>query len=129
MVAIHLPQANPEQRKIFFNHLRDQAKEAGISYRDVDVQDRFPDFWGTVWLGESKVADFDMIRQLRDYTWNSYQRLIEQTKEKDSFDYKPTQEWLIFDQARIEHLGFKTRGFSVPVEAQAAFFSVMVSGV
>jgi hypothetical protein len=36
---------------------------------------------------------------------------------------------MIFDTAKREHLSFGTKGLSVPVEAQAAFFSVMVSGV
>jgi len=36
---------------------------------------------------------------------------------------------MIFDTARREHLSFKSKGLSIPVEAQAAFFSVLVSGV
>lgn len=127
-VAIHLPQADPEQRKIFFSHLSEQAKEEGISYRD-RKPDTVPDFWGSVWLGESKRLDLDMIKQLRDYAWSSYKRLIEQTKEKTPFDYKPMQEHMIFNTARREHLVFKRMGLSVPAEAQAAFFSVMASGV
>jgi hypothetical protein len=88
-----------------------------------------PDFWGTVWLGEAKGVDLNMLRQLRDYAWSSYKGLIEQTKGKNAFDYRPMQEEMIFNAARREHLSFKMRGLSVPVEAQAAFFSVMVSGV
>jgi len=128
-VAIHLPQADPEQRKLFFNHLSEKIKEAGVSYREVEPQGRFPDFWGSVWLVESKGAALDMIRQLRDYAWNSYKRLVKQTKERTPFDYKPTQEHSVFNSAQREHLVFKSLGLSVPAEAQAAFFSVMVSGV
>ncbi len=68
-----------------------------------------------------------MIQQLREHAWSSYKRLIEQTKEKTPFDYRPVQEQMIFNIARREHLGFEKKGLSVPVEAQAAFFSVLVS--
>ena len=124
-VFILLPQADPEQRKILFSHLSELAKEAGISYREMEV-DQLADFWGSIWLAESKGANLDMIRQLRDYAWSSYKGLMEQTKEKTPFDYKPFQEHMIFDTARREHLSFEAKGLSVPVEAQAAFFSVGV---
>jgi len=127
-VRISLPQADPEQRQMFFNSLSEQAKEAGISYSEMQF-DALPDFYGPIWIGESKGVNLDMIRQFRDYAWSSYKRLIEQTKEKTPFDYKPMQEVMIFNAARFEERLFKSVGLSVPVEAQAAFFSVMVSGV
>ncbi len=127
-VAITLPQKDSEQRKIFFDHLGELAKEAGISCREMEV-DYAPDFWGPRWMAESKGINLDMIRQIRDYAWSSYKRVIEQTREKTPFDYRPVQEYMILNTARREHLSFKTAGLSVPAEAQAAFFSVMVSGV
>ena len=127
-VAIHLPQIDPEQREKVFQSFSEQAKEAGISYQERQ-SDAFPDFWGPVWVAQSKGADFDIIRKLRDRAWSSYKRLIEETKEKTPFDYRPFQEHMIFNTASREHLSFKRMGLSVPVEAQAAFFSVMVSGV
>ena len=127
-VALHLPQVDPEQRRNILNSFSEQAKAAGISCRDMK-SDTMPDFWGPIWLAESKGANFDMIRQLREHAWSSYKRLIEQTKEKTPFDYRPVQEQMIFNIARREHLGFERKGLSVPVEAQAAFFSVLVSGL
>ena len=127
-VEIHLPQADHEQSKIFFDHLSEQAEKAGISYRNV-VLDTLPDFWGIIWLGESNVADLDMIEKLRNYAWSSYKRLIDHTKEKNPFDYKPLQERMVFTEPKREMPIFKRIGLSVPVESQAAFFSVMVSGV
>ncbi len=127
-VLIHLPQVDPEQRKIFFDHQNEQAKESGISCGEREVS-LMPDLQGTVWMAESEGVDLDMIRKLRDYAWNSYKRLIEQTKEKLPFDYRPFQEHMIFDTAKREHLSFERKGLSVPVEVQAAFFSVIVSGV
>ncbi len=127
-VFIFLPQANPEQRKMFFDHLKEQAKEVAISYSERGMG-KLPDSGGTVLLAESKGINLDIIPKLREHAWNSYKRVIEQTKEKIPFDYRPFQEHIIFDIARQEHLSFGRRGLSVPVEAQAAFFSVLVSSV
>jgi len=127
-VAIHLPQADPEQKKLFFTMLSEKAQENGVSYRDMK-SDALPDFWGSVWLGETKKFDLDMIRQLRNDAWLSYKQLFEQTKKRVPFDYRPVQERMMFDNAAGEHLLFKKMGLSVPMEAQAAFFSVMVAGV
>lgn len=124
-VAIHLPQANPEEREGFFSAVSETAKEMGISYRKVQ-RDTLPDFWGSIWLAESKGFIPEMIRHLRDYAWVSYKLFTEVTMVKASFDYKPMQEMMIFKNAMDEHLMFKKMGLSVPTEAQAAFFSVMV---
>ncbi|MBW1916121.1 MAG: hypothetical protein JRI86_14510 [Deltaproteobacteria bacterium] len=125
---ISLNLASDEQRTIFFDHLREQAKTAGISYTEI-IPETQTDFAGLRWMAEVKGIDLDMIRQLRDYLWNSYKRVIDQTKEKLPFDYRPWQEFMIFDVSKRENIMFKGMGLSVPVEAQAAFFSVLVSGV
>ena len=127
-VPIHLPQADPEQRKIAFHIFSEQAREDGISYSE-SQSDAVPDFWGPIWRAESKGINFDMIRKLRDCAWRAYECLIEKTKEKSQFDYRPFQEHFIFNIASHENLLFKRMGLSVPVEAQAAFFSVQVSGI
>lgn len=125
---ISLNMADDEQRKIFFDHLREQAKAAGISYVET-IPDTRPDFAGLRWMAEAKGVNLDLIRQLRDYLWNSYKRLIDETKPKIPFDYRPWQEYMIFDVSKRENLMFKGMGLTVPVEAQAAFFSVLVSHV
>jgi len=124
-VFILLPQADPEQRKIFFSRLSEQAKEAGISYSEREL-DQLADFWGSIWMAESKGVNLDIIRQLREYAWSSYKRVIEQTRAKLPFNYRPFQEHMVFDTAKREHLSFEKSGLSVPVEAQAAFFSVTI---
>ena len=125
-VVLHLPLAEAEERKIFFDGVSEKAQDDGISYREWEP-DSLPVFWGPIWLGESEGVDLDMIRQLRDYAWVSYKQFAEQIKEKSPFDYKPVQEYMIFEASRSEHLMFKKMGLSVSAEAQAAFFSVMVS--
>lgn len=127
-VAIHLPQANPEQRKLFFGGLSEKAKRIGTSHREM-ASDTLPIFWGSVWLVELKRFDLDIIKQLRDYAWISYKGLTEQTQDKSPFDYRPVQEHMIFTNSRAEHLLFAKMGLSVPIEAQAASFSMQVFGV
>lgn len=126
-VAIHLPQADHDQSEMLIARLNKKAKEDGISCSD-RKPDNLPDFWGSVWVGKSKGFNPDMIKRLRDHAWISYKYLIEQTKDKSPFDYKPMQEHMIFNISQSEHLLFKKLGLSVPMESQAAFFSVMVSG-
>lgn len=124
-VAIHLPQANPKERDVFFHAASEKAKEIGISYRNVQ-RETLPDFWGSIWLAESKGLNLGMIRHLRDFVWVFYKRFTDEATVTETFDYKPVQEMMIFKNARDEHLMFKKMGLSVPIEAQAAFFSVMV---
>ena len=126
-VLINLQQANPEQRKMVFNSLNEQAKGAGISC-DERQFDFAPDFHGPTWMAESKGIDLDMIRQLRDYAWSAYKYLIEHTKEKIPFDYQLMQKHLLFNVRKEERL-FKGIGVSVSVEANAALLSVLTSSV
>jgi hypothetical protein len=127
-VAVHLPQAGVGQRIIFFGRLSKEAKKAGISYGTIN-SDEVPAFWGKVWMGQDAGINLDMIRQLRDYSWYAYRDIIERTQARTPFDYRPVQEEMVLNASRREHLVFESRGLSVPTEAQAAFFSVMVSDV
>jgi len=127
-VAIHMPQVDPELRKKVFHSFSEQAKEASVSCREREVE-YAPDSRGSIWVAESKGVNLDIIRKLREHAWSSYKRLMEETKEKTPFDYRPVQEHMVFNSARREHLSFKRMGLSVPEEAQAAFFSVLVSGI
>jgi len=125
---ISMPQADPEQRKIFFGHLSELAQKAGISYSEMK-SDVSPDFWGPMWKAETKGVNFDLFRNLRDFAWSAYKRVIEETKEKIPFDYRPLQEHMVFGVSAREHLMFEKMGLSVPIEAQAAFFSAMIPHV
>jgi hypothetical protein len=127
-ISVHLPQADSVQRKIVFHNLSEQAEKTGTSCQEKHF-DQLPDFWGTMWLIESKGIDLPIINQFRNRALLTYKGLIEETKGRTPFDYRPMQEYFIFNVARLEHLSFTKKGLSVPVEAQAAFFSVLVSGV
>ncbi len=91
--------------------------------------DELLDFWGPIWVAETKGVNLDIIRKLREHAWSSYKRLMEETEEKTPFDYRPLQEYMIFDIAKLEERLFGGKGITVPVEVQAAFFSVLVSGI
>ena len=127
-MALHLPQVDPEQRRIVLDSFSEQAKEAGLPYWERETK-TWPDFWGPRWLAQSTEANFDIIRKLREHAWSCYKGLMERTEEKTLFDYRPLQEHMIFTISGREHLMFERMGLSVPVEAQAAFFSVLVSGI
>ena len=127
-VAIHTPQLESEQRKKAFQGFYEQAKEDGVSCLERQSE-ALPDFWGPVWLAQAKGVNFDIMRKLRDSLWSYYERLMVETEEKLPFDYRPFQEHMIFNTAAREYLSFERMGLSVPVEAQAAFFSVLVSGI
>jgi len=127
-VAIHLPQSEKEKRNVFFDGLSQQADEAGLSYGTLSIE-TMPDFWGPLWHAKSDGADLDLIKQLRVFAWNSYNKYCGQTEQKPDFDYTPMQQQMVFINSNTEHHLFKNMGLSVPIEAQAAFFSVLVSGV
>ena len=124
-MSITLPQADARQREIFFGHLSEQAMAAGISVTSRQV-DNAPAFWGPSLIAESKGVNLDMFRKLRDYAWSAYERVIGETKAVIPFDYRPLQEHMVFTVSKREHLMFKKMGMSVPIEAQAAFFNVLV---
>jgi len=127
-VAIHLPQAEPEQRKFFFDKLTSLASRAGIAFDLKDAQN-LPEFWGQFWTARFDGADFDRITALRSMAWTSYDCFCKKIQAKTDFDYLPVQEQIVFKNAQAEHHIFKKMGLSVSVEAQAAFFSMLVSGI
>ena len=77
----------------------------------------------------SEGVNLDIIRKLRERAWSAYKRLMAEIPEQIPFDYRPAQESSVFNSSEREHLSFKRIGLSVPVEAQAAFFSVLVTGI
>jgi hypothetical protein len=124
-VFVLLPQADPEQRKIFSHSLSELAKEAGVSLQERQI-DILPEFWGTIMMSESKGVNLDVIPKVREIAWSSYKRVIEQTKERIPFDYRQFQEHMVFDTSKRESISFNRSGLSMPIEAQAAFFSVTI---
>jgi hypothetical protein len=88
-----------------------------------------PDFYGPIWIAESEGLNLDIIHKLRNIAWSSYKGLFEQTTVKTPFNYRPLQEQMLFNAAKLEESLFRSIGLSVPVEAYAALFGVLVSPV
>jgi hypothetical protein len=127
-VALHMPQANSEERDIFFNLISEKADAANITHNSSNIP-VLPDFWGPIWsAGKPGIAP-DMIKTLRDMAWASYESFCNQTKPAENFNYMPVQNQMAFKNSAAEHHLFKKMGLSVTAEVQAAFFSVMVAGV
>jgi hypothetical protein len=122
MIAVHLPQATPEQREPLFGRLSLHADRHDYAHRGLSI-DTMPAFWGNFWLAEAEQFRPDMTRAVRDAAAAAYQEMLRETRPREPFDYVPMQQHIIFHNSRAEHLLFKKAGLSVPVEAQAAFFS------
>jgi hypothetical protein len=124
-VMVHLPQATSQQHELFYQNLELGAAAANIPYAAREV-DHLPDFWGGFCYSESAGLNLEMIRQLRNITWESYRILLRETAPRYPFDYQPFIEHMVFNTAEREHELFARMGLSVPREAQSAFFSVQV---
>jgi len=127
-VALHIPQANAEERDIFFNSLSEKADTVNITHtsRSIPV---LPDFWGPIWSAGKQGIATDLIKTLRDMAWETYDSFCSHTEPAENFDYMPVQNQMAFKNSAAEHHLFKKMGLSVTAEVQAAFFSVMVAGV
>jgi hypothetical protein len=128
MVAIHCPQADPNKRSILLDTLSQKAGDAGMEYGTVEIP-VLPDFWGPLWHVRSKGADLDTIETLRRFAWDAYVRYTDAADSNADFDYKPTQDQMIYQNSRAEYEMFRKMGLQVASEAQAAFFSVLCTGV
>jgi hypothetical protein len=124
IIAVHAPQGTPAQRELLFLELSLSADLQGYAHRDLSI-DAMPAFWGHLWLAEGEEFSPGMIRVVRDAAAAAYQRMLQDTGQHVPFDYVPVQQHIIFHNSRAEHLLFKKAGLSVPVEAQAAFFSAL----
>jgi hypothetical protein len=127
-VAIHLPQSESEHKKIFYDLLNRDVERAGCAYECRELE-ALPPFWGPLWSTRATGVNLEIIKTLRSIAWAAYDRLCAQTKQNQDFDYRPVQQQMVFKNSQAEHHLFKKMGLSVPAEAQAAFFSVLVAGV
>jgi len=127
-VALHMPQANAEERNIFFDSLSEKADAVNITHnsRSIPV---LPDFWGPIWSTEKKGIAPELIKNIRNIAWETYDSYCGHTEPVMDFDYLPVQNQMAFKNSAAEHHLFKKMGLSVTAEVQAAFFSVMVAGV
>jgi len=67
----------------------------------------------------------EAIGLLRGFAWKAYHNYCEHTDVDENFDYIPVQQQMVLKNAQAEYAQFQRMGLSVPVEVQAAFFSVL----
>lgn len=124
IMVFHVPLATNTQRFVFFECLKGKALHEGIELTEAPTAGHLPDFWGNMLRGGWDGIDLKMMQKLRDHAWSCYEELTGQT-DAGPVDYKPVQEFLVFNQAVSEHHTFAKFGLSVPVEVQGAFFRAM----
>jgi hypothetical protein len=127
-VLIHFPQARPEQRDLVFAKLRAAAEKAGANNKEVSIPG-MPPFWGALFLADAKPFAPKLIETIRNAAGEAYSAMIKETKSDSAIDYMPVKEQMIFNTSKREFGLFSKMGLSVPLEAQAAFFTAMTVGV
>jgi len=126
-VLVHVPAASTEQRQRIYQNLSAVAETQSTPCKEITIP-HHPDFWGPIWLAESKKLDLPLIEVLRNSASKSYVATTELTPMDSEIDYKPVQDHMIYTASRNEHHLFEKIELTVPLEAQAAFFSMMVTG-
>ena len=63
------------------------------------------------------------------FAWKAYADYCSSTSPDENFDYLPVQQQMIIKNSKAEHAQFQRMGLEVPVEVQAAFFSILCAGV
>ena len=123
-IAIHMPQADDGARQALMNNLSGQAETAKLPCGMVSI-DALPPFWGPLWHVRSDGLALETIEQVRGFAWKAYLRYCEGTAAIEGFDYMPVQQQMVIKNAKAEYGQFLNMGLDVPVEVQAAFFSVL----
>lgn len=127
-VVIHMPQARDAQRDMVFDTLKAKAEKEDISYKSLSIP-HMPDFWGPIMLFESKALDLQLIEEMRNLAGGEYVALIDKTEANKEIDYTAVKTHMVNTTSKNEGMLFSKMGFTVPEEAQAAFFSLMTGGV
>ena len=127
-IAVHMPQADDGARQALMDTLSRQATEAGLNC-GVSRIDALPAFWGPLW--HVRVPDIALytISKIRFFAWQAYQAYCAATAPAADFDYSPVQVQMILKNSKAEQGQFLRMGLDVPVEVQAAFFSVLCTGI
>ena len=123
-IAIHMPQADTGARQALMDNLSGQAEAAKLPCGTVTI-DALPPFWGPLWHVRSNGLALETIEKLRGFVWNAYLQYCGETAAVEDFDYMPVQQQMVIKNAKAEYGQFLGMGLDVPVEVQAAFFSVL----
>jgi len=123
-LALHMPQAEEGGRQALMEFLSRQADAAGLNWGTVVIE-ALPPFWGPLWHVRCAGLARDVIEKVRGCAWDAYRDYCTRSAADDDFDYLPVQQQMVIKNAKAEYGQFQRMGLSVPVEVQAAFFSVL----
>jgi len=127
-IAVHMPQAEEGGRQALMDTLSRQAENAGLPC-GISKIEALPSFWGPLWHVRREGVALETISQLRFFAWNAYLEYCAAMPPAENFDYRPVQVQMILDNSKAEQGQFVRMGLDVPVEVQAAFFSVLCAGM
>jgi len=127
-IAVHMPQAEDGGRQALMDTLSRQAAEAGLNCGANKIE-ALPTFWGPLWHVRMPGIALDTIAHVRFFAWNAYQEYWAAMPPAENFDYSPVQAQMILKNSKTEHGQFLRMGLDVPIEAQAAFFSILCTGM
>jgi hypothetical protein len=127
-IAVHLPQADGQGRARLMQGLTRQAEQAGLDCGTMTI-DALPPFWGPLWHVRRPGVDLDAIERVRGFAWDGYTEYCGASAGDAAFDYLPVQIQMIVKNSRAEQGQFQRMGLDVPAEVQAAFFSLLCTGI
>lgn len=127
-IAVHMPQAADDARQALLRELSGQAESAGIAC-SLHAIAALPPFWGQLFSVHRQMIDCEAIALIRQYAWQAYAGFCSRTAPQAGFDYRPVQQQMILENSKAEQGQFQRMGLTVPVEVQAAFFSILCTGV
>jgi hypothetical protein len=127
-IAVHMPQADESRRIALIQGLTRQAEQAGLAWGTMKI-DALPPFWGPLWHVRRDTIDPEAIAQVRSFVWDGYSEYCSETACDEQFDYLPVQIQMIIKNSKAEQAQFQRMGLDVPAEVQAAFFSLLCTGI
>lgn len=127
-IAVHMPQAEDGGRQELMEALTRQAEAAGLAWGTMKI-DALPLFWGPLWHVRAEGIAFEAVAQVRTFAWRAYGAYCTREAAAEHFDYLPVQQQMILNNAKAEYGQFRRMGLEVPVEVQAAFFSILCTGI
>ncbi len=127
--AVHMPGADDSARGRLFGMLTECCAAAGLEGSGTIDIAALPPFWGSLWFVRKEGFAPGMLALLRTAAWEFYAGHCLRTDADAGLDYTGVQQQMILKNSAAEYQSFLNMGLAVPVEAQAAFFSVLVTGI
>ncbi len=127
--AVHMPGAADSARAQLFSMLTARCTDSRFTGSGTIDIAALPSFWGSLWFVRKPGFAPDMLTLLRAAVWDYYAHHCLHMPPDTDIDYTRVQQQMILKNSAAEYQSFLNMGLAVPIEAQAAFFSVLVTGI